>query len=241
MDDQQIRHAPLKHCIQHIESWVLFQYKDCLSMYGSSVIKIRWSWDHLIFTIALLWHHNENDSVSHHQLHDCLLNRLFRRRSKKTSMLHFTGLCVGNSPGTSEFPAQMASNAENVSIWWRHHGNSYTCKMTYVETAPRTHLVQRTIPPHSVESPSMVDPQWNVWHWGSRWNLHTVCWSAVGCEWGTTSVYFGIIMFALSLVDFLTLLLSPSIYFNIFYFCQKNNLNDTYKISKKFHVGLQFE
>ena len=21
-----------------------------------------------------------------------------------------------------EFPAQMASNAENVSIWWRHHG-----------------------------------------------------------------------------------------------------------------------
>ena len=30
-------------------------------------------------------------------------------------------LC-GNSPGTGEFPAQMASNAENVSIWWRHHG-----------------------------------------------------------------------------------------------------------------------
>ena len=22
---------------------------------------------------------------------------------------------------TGEFPAQMASNAENVSIWWRHH------------------------------------------------------------------------------------------------------------------------
>ena len=30
-------------------------------------------------------------------------------------------LCVGNSPGTIEFPAQMASNAENVSIWWHHH------------------------------------------------------------------------------------------------------------------------
>ena len=25
------------------------------------------------------------------------------------------------SPATGEFPAQMASNAENVSIWWRHH------------------------------------------------------------------------------------------------------------------------
>ena len=24
-------------------------------------------------------------------------------------------------PGTGEFPAQMASYAENVSIWWRHH------------------------------------------------------------------------------------------------------------------------
>ena len=45
---------------------------------------------------------------------------------------------------------------------------------------------------HNVESPSMVDPQWNIWYWGSKWNLHTVCWSAVGCEWGTTSVYFGI-------------------------------------------------
>ena len=30
-------------------------------------------------------------------------------------------LCVGNSPETGEFPAQKASNAENVSIWWRHH------------------------------------------------------------------------------------------------------------------------
>ena len=30
-------------------------------------------------------------------------------------------LCVGNSPGAGEFPSQMASNAENVSIWWRHH------------------------------------------------------------------------------------------------------------------------
>ena len=27
-----------------------------------------------------------------------------------------TGLCARNSPGTGEFPAQMASNAENVSM-----------------------------------------------------------------------------------------------------------------------------
>ena len=70
---------------------------------------------------TLHWRHNDHDGVSNHQSHGCLLNRLFRRRSKKTSKLRVTGLCVGNSPGTGEFHVQMASNAENVSIWWRHH------------------------------------------------------------------------------------------------------------------------
>ena len=42
---------------------------------------------------------------------------------KKKSKLRITGLCAGNSPVTSEFLAQMANNAENVSIWWRHLGN----------------------------------------------------------------------------------------------------------------------
>ena len=59
--------------------------------------------------------------VSNHQPHSCLLNCSFRRKSKKTSKLRVTGLCAGNSPGTGEFPTQMARNAENVSIWWRHH------------------------------------------------------------------------------------------------------------------------
>ena len=35
--------------------------------------------------------------------------------------LRVTGLCAGNSPATDEFPAQKASNAENVSIWWRYY------------------------------------------------------------------------------------------------------------------------
>ena len=43
-------------------------------------------------------------------------------RSKKTSKLRITGLCAWNSPVTGEFPTQMVSNTENVSIWWRHHG-----------------------------------------------------------------------------------------------------------------------
>ena len=71
---------------------------------------------------ALQWRHNEQDGALNHQRLHCLLNHLFERRSKKTSKLRVTGLCAGNSPVTGEFPAQMASAAENVSIWWRHHG-----------------------------------------------------------------------------------------------------------------------
>ena len=71
--------------------------------------------------LALRWRHNDHAGVSNHQPPGCLLNRLFRRKSKKTSKLRVTGLCAGNSPGIGEFPAQMASYAENVSIWWRHH------------------------------------------------------------------------------------------------------------------------
>ena len=51
----------------------------------------------------------------------------------------------------------------------------------------------------------------------------------------------GLLMFASSLVDFLSLLFNPSIDINIIYFCQKYHLKDTYKIFKKFHVGLKFE
>ena len=54
--------------------------------------------------ISLQWRHNERDGVSNHQPHDCLTNRLFIRRSKKTSKLRVTGLCEGNSPVTGEYP-----------------------------------------------------------------------------------------------------------------------------------------
>ena len=73
----------------------------------------------------LHWRHNGRDSVSNHQPHDCLFNRLFRRRSKKISQLRVNGLCVGISPGTGEFPAQMASNAkmfpfDDVTVIWKN-------------------------------------------------------------------------------------------------------------------------
>ena len=69
----------------------------------------------------LHWRHNGCDGVSNRQPHEYLLKRLFSRRSKKTSKLRVTSLCAGNSPLTCELSAQKASNAENASIWWRHH------------------------------------------------------------------------------------------------------------------------
>ena len=85
-----------------------------------------------------------------YQPHHCLLNRPFRRRSKKTLKLRVTGLCAGNSPVTGEFPAQKASNAENVSsIWWRHH--EITCdvgvSMGNTQMAPIGKLLQTPVCP----------------------------------------------------------------------------------------------
>ena len=54
--------------------------------------------------LTLQWRHNDHDGDSNHQPHGCLLNRLFRRRSKKTSKLRVTGLCVGNWPGPVNSP-----------------------------------------------------------------------------------------------------------------------------------------
>ena len=57
-----------------------------------------------IILTTLRWRHNDHAGVSNHRPHGCLLNRLFRRRSKKTSKLRVTGLCVGNSPGPVNSP-----------------------------------------------------------------------------------------------------------------------------------------
>ena len=84
---------------------------------------------------SLQWRQDGHASVSNHQPHDCLLNRLFKRRSQKTSKLRVTGLCVGNSPGTGEIPTQRASDAENVSISWHHHV-LITCMIWNIQISP---------------------------------------------------------------------------------------------------------
>ena len=81
---------------------------------------------------TLQWRHDEREGVSNHRRYDSLLNRLFRRRSKKSLKLRVTGLCEGNPPVTGGFPSQRASNAVNVSIWWRHHKLLVRVKQTFV-------------------------------------------------------------------------------------------------------------
>ena len=68
---------------------------------GRSTDRLILKWKYLYLKRPLHWRHND---VSNHQPHGCLLNRLSRRRSKKTSKLLVTGLCAGNSPGPVNSP-----------------------------------------------------------------------------------------------------------------------------------------
>ena len=61
--------------------------------------------------------------ASHRRLH-CLLNRLFRQKTKKTqssvSLAFVRGPRLWPVDSPYGFPLQRASNAENVCIWWHH-------------------------------------------------------------------------------------------------------------------------
>ena len=97
--------------------------------------------------IVLPWHHNERGGVSNHRHLDCLLNRLFRRWSKKTSKLRVTGLCEGNSPVTVNSPhkgpvtwqmfplddVMMANNGQlaQVMAWWLTAPSNYLNLVAY--------------------------------------------------------------------------------------------------------------
>ena len=63
---------------------------------------------------TLQWRHNGRDSVSNHQLHDCLLESFIQTHiQQNVKALPHLPLC-GEFTGDRWIPAQMASNAENV-------------------------------------------------------------------------------------------------------------------------------
>ena len=109
---------------------------------------------------------------------DCLLNRLFMRRSKKTSKLRVTGLCAGSSPVT----AQRASNAENSSIWWRHHDLiplvsssvvlSYVC-LRYKQWQLLKRAIRKTVMSMTIKRRTILrydDPSMMTWSYDNAYH-----------------------------------------------------------------------
>ena len=92
----------IQHLILNVikKSWKIWSMKNMIFVYQL--------WPTLcdLVTPSLQWYHNECHGISNHWRLHCLLNCLFRRRSKKTSKLCITGLCEGNSLVTDEVPAK---------------------------------------------------------------------------------------------------------------------------------------
>ena len=105
-----LRVWPSKHDMSR-KSMEIYFVKNYIKMKNRTNQYITWHFWHIglymvngAIPLALWWRHNGHDSVSNHQPHHCLLNRLFGCRSKKTSKLCVTGLCAGNSPGPVNSP-----------------------------------------------------------------------------------------------------------------------------------------
>ena len=109
------------HCIS-IKGNFHIQFKSYCSLFPID-------WQHLdpskhyIYHITLKWHHDVRDGVSNHQPHDCLLNRLFRCRSKTTSKLCVTGFVRGihrwpvNSPHKRPVTRKIFPFDDVIMIW----------------------------------------------------------------------------------------------------------------------------
>ena len=112
-NERRNMHTYVMICFVVVVLFVVGFFVWCINPYPS-----RFFFCHRV----LQWRHYERNSVSNHRRLDCLLNRLFKRRSKKhqsSASLVFM-MAIQRWPLNS--PGQRSSNAEDVSIWWRHHG-----------------------------------------------------------------------------------------------------------------------
>ena len=79
-----------------------------------------------VFIISVIWFHYNDVTMSAMASQSTnptiVYSSVYRGTDrKKPSKAPRRGFCAGSSPVSCEVPAQRASNAENVSIWWRHH------------------------------------------------------------------------------------------------------------------------
>ena len=102
--------SKLYNTVREIDRWPLFSpYKGPVTWKGSP-------WHDVIISIAtLLWRHNGRDGVSNHQ------PQFIQAQIKENIKAPRHWPLCREFTGNQWFPAQMASNTENVSIWWHHH------------------------------------------------------------------------------------------------------------------------
>ena len=84
---------------------------------------------------ALHWRHNDHGGVSNHQPRGCLTQSFIQTQMKENIKAPRHWPLCGEFTGTGEFPAQRASNAENVSIWWRHHESTLPLQAIVTQAA----------------------------------------------------------------------------------------------------------
>ena len=93
-----------------------------------------------------------------------------------------------------EFPAQRASNVENVSIWWRHHvpcGYTVVRQSIFSGSGSWSQVLMKQNKKNSITfSMLFLCPSWNF-------NLAIYCWEYISCEfrnrvkifWSVPSTY----------------------------------------------------
>ena len=114
---------------------------------------------------------------------------------RKTSKLRVTGLCEGNSPMTGEFPSQRASNAENVSIWGRHHVEIWIysavplCAVNFLENPHKRHHIAR---PLGRGWCVFVGSQSNLYSASGTAVMYAISWHIGQCHYGTWLYYLSI-------------------------------------------------
>ena len=103
-------------------------HRSCSNNMGCNIVRtlrilinaLRYMFHVVIMRITMTSY--ERDGVSNHQPQIVYSTVCSGADQGKHQRLRVTSLCEGNSSVTDEFPAQRTSDAENVSIWWRHHG-----------------------------------------------------------------------------------------------------------------------
>ena len=127
--------------------------------------RLKKDFDNIFWCSTLQWLYNGRDGVSNHH---CILNSLFRRRSK-------------------ELPAQMASNAENVSIRWRHHEASWLWCVTRNKTSYLIRLLPDEYHPILLSCSSWTTSSW--------WNI--ICTHVIFAEYVEAIKLFAVFWFGL--------------------------------------------